>query len=42
MSTYPYLGNVPHIPLVRLYPRNPQRAEPVVQLLLDEVFRRFL
>ena len=37
--TYAYLGNVP---LVRLNPRNPRRIEPVVQLLLDEVFKDFL
>lgn len=37
--TYAYLGNVP---LVRLSPRNPHRIEPVVQLLLDEVFKDFL
>ena len=37
--TYPYLGNVP---LVRLNPRDPKRVEPVVQLLLDEIFKHFL
>ena len=37
--TYAYLGNVPHI---RLYPRNPRRIEPIVQLLLDETFKYFL
>ena len=37
--TYAYLGNVP---LVRLNPRNPRRIEPVIQLLLDEVFKDFL
>lgn len=36
---YAYLGNVP---LVRLNPRNPRRVGPVVQLLLDEVFKDFL
>ncbi len=37
--SYAYLGNVP---LVRLNPRNPCRIEPVVQLLLDEVFKDYL
>ena len=36
---YPYLGNAP---LVRLNPRRPMRVEPIVQRLLDEVFKDFL
>lgn len=36
---YPYLGNVP---LVRLNPTRPTRLEPVVQRLLDEIFKDFL